>query len=106
MNASEAPRFTIQGCAVLVAVVAVALVTIRMTSYYRKPPFDIIFFLSHAILPPAVLPYLIAVAAGHRSSRSFRGVAIFIGIPAAVIALGSLALFIVIMETFPTIGFG
>jgi hypothetical protein len=87
-------------------VAAVALVTTRMTRYYDQPSFDAVFFVSHAILPPAVLPYLIADAAGHRSRRTFRGVARYIGIPAAVIALGSLALDLYAVESLPTIGCG
>jgi hypothetical protein len=96
--------FNLQGCAVLIAVVAVALTAARMT--WAKPPGQVVFFVSHIIIPPAVLPYLVASAREKPSSNSFRPIAIFIGIPASIIALVSFLLWLLVAAAMPPIGFG
>jgi hypothetical protein len=97
-------RLNLQGCGVLIAVVAVGLTTARLT--WEKPPGQVIFFVSHTILPPAVLPYLVALALGGPRRESFRGVALFIGIPASVIALLSFLLWVLVDGAMPSVSVG
>lgn len=104
MRTAKNYTFNLQGCSVLIAVAAIGLTTARLT--WEKPPGQVVFFVSHTILPPAVLPHLIASALGMPSGNSFRSIAVFVGIPASIVALSCLLLWLLVRVTMPPIGFG